>query len=106
MGVLENYVMLETGIPTRLHFTDHRLERRTITDPGTGQPGSRNVLIFDVDRMDGRAVGAKYSIMSEKHAEQFRPFLADKRYTRCEYTIVRSGEGFRTTYSVTPTPLA
>jgi len=106
MGVLENYVILETGVPSRLHFTDHHIERRTITDPGTGQPGSRNVLVFEVDRMDGRAVAGKYSIMSEKHAAQFEPFLKDKRYAGYEFTIVRTGEGFRTSYSVTPTPLA
>ena len=105
MGVLENYVMLETGIPTRLHFTDHRIERRTITDPLTLQPGSRNVLVFEVDRMDGRTVTAKYTTMAEKHAAQFQPYLADKRYTLYEFTIVRNGEGFRTTYSMTPTPL-
>jgi thiamine biosynthesis lipoprotein ApbE len=105
MGVLENYVLLETGIPTRLHFTDHRIERRLITDPQTGQPTTRNVLVFDVDKMDGRAVAAKYSIMAEKHAAQFEPYLADKMYTKYEFTIVRSGEGFRTNYSVTPTPL-
>jgi hypothetical protein len=105
MGVLENYVMLETGIPTRLHFTDHHIERRTITDPGTGQPGTRSVLVLEADRMDGRPVAAKYSVMSQKHAAQFEPYLPDKKYTQFEFTIVRSGEGFRTTYSVTPTPL-
>jgi thiamine biosynthesis lipoprotein ApbE len=106
MGVLENYVILETGIPTRLHFTDHRKERRPITDTQTGQPTTRNVLVFEVDRMDGRAVAAKYSVMAEKHATQFEPYLADKRYTRYEFTIVRNGEGYRTVYSLTPTPLA
>jgi thiamine biosynthesis lipoprotein ApbE len=105
MGVLENYVLLETGIPTRLHFTDHRIERRLITDQQTGQPTTRNVLVLDVDRMDGRAVAAKYSVMAEKHAAQFEPYLADKSYTKFEFTIVRTGEGFRTTYSTTPTPL-
>jgi hypothetical protein len=105
MGVLENYVILETGIPTRLHFTDHRIERRTITDPGTGLAGTRNVLVFEVDRMDGRSVAGKYSIMSEKHAAQFEPFLETKRYLTFEFTIVRNGEGFRTVYSVTPAPI-
>jgi hypothetical protein len=105
MGVLQNYVMLETGVPTRVHFTDHHIERRTITDPVTGQPASRNVLVFNVDRMDGRPVDALYSVMAEKHAAQFEPYLKDKRYANFEFTIVRSGEGFRTSYSVTPTPI-
>lgn len=105
MGILQNIVLLEPGIPTRLHFIDHHIERRTITDPVTGQPGSRNVLVFDVDRMDGQAVISKFSTMSEKLAAKFEPYLKDKSYTRFEFTIVQNGEGFRTTYSVTPTPL-
>jgi len=105
MGVLENYVILETGIPTRLHFTNHIITRRVITDPTTGGPTSRNVLVFDVDRMDGRPVVARYSTMSEKHAAQFEPYLADKRYRDYEFTITRTGEGFRTTWSLTPVPV-
>jgi len=104
MGVLENYVILETGIPTRLHFTDHRIQRRTITDPITGEAGSRNVLVLEVDRMDGRPVIAKYSTMSEKHAAQFEPYLEEKRYRDYEFTITRTGEGFLTQYSVSVVP--
>jgi hypothetical protein len=106
MGVLENYVMLENNVPTRLHFTDHHIESRTITDPVTGEPAKRKVLVFEVDRMDGRAVEAKYSTMSEKHAAQFEPYLGEKSYRNFTFTIVRSGEGFRTSYSITPTPLS
>jgi hypothetical protein len=105
MGVLENYVMLETGIPTRLHFTDHRIQRRTVTDPVTGEPASRNVLVLDVDRMDGRPAVAKYSTMSEKHAMQFEPYLEGKRYRDYEFTITRTGEGFLTQYSVSVVPI-
>jgi len=66
--VLENYVMLETGVPARLHFSDHVIQRRTVTDPITGGPTIRNVLVFDVDLLNGRDAAAKYSIMAEKHA--------------------------------------
>jgi hypothetical protein len=104
MGVLQNYVILEAGIPTRLHFIDHHIERRTITDPVTGQPGSRAVLVFEVDRMDGQPVISKFSTMAEKLAAIFEPYLPTKSYTAFEFTIVQSGEGFRTVYSVTPTP--
>ena len=76
-----------------------------ITDPLTGGPGSRNALVFDVDRMDGRPVGAKYSTMSEKHAAQFEPYLPDKRYRSYDFTIIRTGEGFRTSYSLTAIPI-
>lgn len=102
MGVLENYVILETGIPTRLHFTDHSIRRREITDPETGQPAMRKALVFSVDKMDGRAIDALYSTISEKHATSFEPYLANKEYRDYEFVITRSGEGFRTSYSVTP----
>lgn len=105
MTVLVNHVILETGVPARLHFTDHRIERRTITDPVTGEGASRQVLVFNVDRLDGHTVAAQYSTMSDKHASQFEPYLAEKQYRDFEFTIVRSGEGFRTSYSVHVTPL-
>jgi hypothetical protein len=105
MGVLENYAILETGIPTTLHFTDHHIETRGITDPATGQPTSRKVLVFEVDKMDGRPVAAKYSTMSEKHAAQFQPYLADKSYTKFEFTITKTGQSYRTSYSVAVTPV-
>lgn len=98
--VLENYVMLETGVPTRVHFTDHVIQKRTVTDPITGGPTTRNVLVFDVDLLNGREVAAKYSIMAEKHAGQFSAYLKDKSYRDYDVIITRSGEGFRTSWSV------
>ena len=98
--VLENYVMLETGVPARVHFTDHVIQARTVTDPITGGPTTRNVLVFDVDELNGRKVAAKYSIMAEKHAGQFSAYLADKSYRDYDVVITRSGEGFRTSWSV------
>ncbi len=103
--VLQNYVMLDTGVPARLHFSDHVIERRTITDPLTGQPASRNVLVLEVDKLNGREVAAKYSIMAEKHASQFAPYLTDKSYRVYEFVITRNGEGFRTTWSVQVIPI-
>lgn len=104
MGVLENYVMLETGIPTRLHFSDHSIRVREITDPETGQPAKRKALVFNVDKMDGRFVEALYSTISDKHANQFEPYLEGKRYRDFEFTITKTGEGFRTVYSLAVTP--
>jgi hypothetical protein len=77
-----------------MHFTDHHIERRTITDPNTGLPSIRNVLVFDVDRLNGASVGALFSTMAEKLAMQFEPYLADKSYSKYEVIITQSGEGF------------
>jgi len=102
--VLENYVILETGVPARIHFTDHVIQRRTVTDPLTNEPTTRNVLVFEVDRLNGRDVAAKYSIMAEKHAGQFAPYLPKKDYRDYDFVITRSGEGFRTSWSLQVIP--
>lgn len=102
--VLENYVLLETGVPARVHFIDHVIQRRTVTDPITGGPATRNVLVFDVDLLNGREVAAKYSIMAEKHAGQFSAYLADKSYRDFDFLITRTGEGFRTSWSLQVLP--
>ena len=98
--VLQNIVMLEDGKPARLHFTDHTVEKRTINDPNTGRPGIRNVLVFNVDRLDGRAVDARYSTMAEKLAAQFETYLSDKSYRNYEIIITQTGEGFQRRWSV------
>ena len=102
--VLENYVILTTGVPGRLHFTDHVIMARTITDPITGGPTTRNVLIFEVDQFNGKSVAAKYSIMAEKHASQFVPYLDDKSYRDYDFIITPVGEGFRRTWSMQVLP--
>jgi hypothetical protein len=103
--VLENYVLLETGKPARVHFVDHVIQKRTVTDPITGGPTTRSVLVLDVDRLNGREVTSKYSIMAEKHAGQFEPYLKDKSYRDYDFVITRSGEGFRTSWAVQVIPL-
>lgn len=103
--VLQNYVMLQPDTPTRLHFRDHVITRRTITDPITLQPAGRNVLEFEVDRVDGREVESKLSIMAEKFAILFEPYLADRSYVNYDFIVTVSGEGFRRTFSVQAIPL-
>ena len=68
MTVLQNTIILENGIPARVHITDHHLERRTITEPTTGRPVVRNTLVLDVDTLDGRPAQAVLTTMAEKLA--------------------------------------
>ena len=98
--VLENYVILQTGIPATMHFYDHVIERRDITDTTTGAPTSRNALIFEVDELNGRKVTSKLSTLSEKLAGEFEPYLGDKSYRNYDVVITKQGTGFRTRYSV------
>lgn len=102
--VLQNNVILQNGIPTRLHFTDHRIEKRTITEPATGRQVLRSVLALDVDQLDGRPVVAILSTMAEKLAGQFAPYLTDKSYVNFNFTITQLGDGFTRTWSVKVTP--
>ena len=104
--VLQNIVMLVNDKPSRLHLADHSIEPRTITDPVTRRPGVRNVLVFEVDRLDGAAVQAKWSTMAEKLAMQFEPYLRDKSYRDYEIVITQSGEGFMRRWSVQFIPLS
>lgn len=103
-SVLENYIILETGVPARLHFTDHAFLRKMITDPLTGEPTTRNTLVFMVDRRDAREVKAQYSVIAEKHALQFQPYLDKKEYRDYDFIITKTGEGFRTSWSLQVIP--
>ena len=98
--VLQNYVMLETGIPARMHFTDHNILRKDITDSLTGGGTSRNALVFEVDQLNGLPVTAQFSTLAEKLAMEFKPYLDDKSYRDYDVQITKHGSGFRTSYSV------
>jgi len=104
MAVLLNYVELEDGVPSRFHFRDHALVRKTITDPVTLQPASRNTLVMEVNTLDGQPLESKFSIMAEKLASQFEPYLADKSYRNYDFTITAVGSGFRRSWTVLVTP--
>ncbi len=103
--VLQNYVILEEGIPARVHFYNHVIERRTITDPQTGSPVERQVLVLDVDRLNNQAVSAKYSTMSQKHADQFAAYLPNRGYANFDFVITMLGTGFRRSWTVQVIPL-
>jgi len=93
--VLQNYIILEEGIPAALHFTDHVITAREITDPVTQETKTVNALVFSVDELNGRPVSAHYSTVSEKHALTFQPYLDGKKYARYTFVITQMGKGFR-----------
>ena len=102
--VLQNIVILEDGVPARLHFADHSIEKRTITAPVSGRPGVRNVLVFEVDTLNGAPVVARFSTMAEKLAGLFEPYLREKTYTKFDFIITQLGEGFMRRWSVQAVP--
>jgi hypothetical protein len=102
--VLQNYVILQNDVPARLHFTDHRIEPRTITSPDTLQPAIKNTLVLDVDRLNGLPVHAILSTMAEKLASQFTPYLEKKLYTSYEFVITQRGDGYLRKWTVQAIP--
>jgi len=98
--VLQNTIILQEGVPARLHFYNHHIEPRTITDATTQQGVIRNTLVMNVDRLDGRAVEAVLTTMAEGLAQQLGPYLPDKSYKNFEVIITQRGEGFRRRWSL------
>jgi hypothetical protein len=90
---ISNWVKLLPGIPIRVHFVDHAIVVRQIVDPVTKNQKSVESLQFTVDRLDGNPVSKNMSIVSERLAGEFGPFLTDKRYVKYEFVIVKDAAG-------------
>lgn len=110
---LGNYVILEDGVPERLHFVSHTLETRTITDPKTLQPAARNVALFQVDRVNGQLLimnGVPYtailSVMAEGLYGKLEAYLPGNVYRDYEFIITKRGIGYTTKYTVEVIPLS
>lgn len=102
--VLQNYVILQPGVPARLHFLSHQVVVKTIADPVTGRDKRVQSLQFEVDELNGKAVVSAYSTISQKHAQDFAVFLSGERYRDYDFLITMTGEGFRREYQVQPIP--
>lgn len=91
---LENWVKLPIGVEVRLHFREYRVTARPITDPTFGVARSVQTLLLLVDREDGVPVDKVLSIVSEKLANEFKPYLGDGSYRDYEWFLVKDGPGF------------
>lgn len=98
--VLQNYVILQPGVPARVHFTDHRIINKTVTDPVSQKAKPLQALEFDVDELDGRPVAAVYSTVSQKHANDFAPYLPQQRYRAYDFVLTMTGSGYLREYQV------
>jgi len=92
--VIENFVKLRPGVEKKLHFYEHEIVTRVITDPILKMRKKVQSLVFLVDREDGVKVDKMYSIVSEKHAAEFAGYLPGKRYRRFEFVVVKDAPGF------------
>ena len=93
-AVIENFVVLKPGIPVTMHFSDHRVVSRAITDPVRLVPVTRETLLFYVDEIGGTKVDKMYSILSQKHAAEFAGYLPGKKYVGYRFTVVKDAPGF------------
>ena len=99
--VLTNYIALVAGVPTRMHFTDDYKIERTINDrERPGYTKRINSLVFQVDELEGEDVARTFSVMSQKLAAHFEPFLADRRYRGYDFIVTQMGDGFMKDWNV------
>jgi len=101
-NLLMNYVALVPGVPTRMHFTDDYYVDREIADKETGKPKRIKSLVFWVDELDGEDTARTFSILSQKLAAHFEPFLPSKDYTHYDFIITQIGDGFLKDWNVQP----
>lgn len=101
-NLLMNYVALVPGIPTRMHYTDDYYVERTIADRETGKPKTIRSLVFWVDELNGEDAARTFSILSQKLAAHFEPFLPNKDYTHYDFIITQIGDGFLKDWNVQP----
>ena len=99
-NLLMNYVALEPGIPTRMHFTDDYFVDREVADRETGKPKRIHSLVLWVDELNGEDSARTFSILSQKLAAHFEPFLKDKGYLPYDFIITEMGSGFYKDWNV------
>ncbi len=86
---LGNWVVLKPGVEVKLHFKEHRITPRAIKDPFWKVDRMVNSLLFLVDREDGQPVDKMFSVISDRLAQEFEPYLVDGSYKLYEWTIVK-----------------
>lgn len=91
---LENWVKLPIGKVVCMHFKDYRVTPRQITDPMFGVPRTVESLVFLVDKVDGAPVDKTFSVVSEKLAQEFEPYLEDGSYKNYTWCLVKDAAGF------------
>ena len=101
-NLLMNYIALSAGVPTRMHFTDDYYIDREIADKETGKPKRVRSLVFWVDELNGEACARTFSILSQKLAAHFDPFLKGKEYTGYDFIVTQMGDGFYKDWNVQP----
>lgn len=86
---LGNWVILKPGVEVRLHFKDYRITPREIEDQLWKQTRTVQSLLFLVDRENGAPVDKMFSVISDRLAQEFDPYLKDGSYKDYEWTLIK-----------------
>jgi len=90
---ISNFVQLTPGVPVRLHFKDHAVSKRVITDPIRKVQVERESLMMYVDKVNGEAVDKVFSVLSQRLAAELSAYLPAKGYTSYEFVIIKDSAG-------------
>jgi len=77
-----------------MHFREYRVTPRQITDPMFGVPRTVTSLVFLVDQVDGAPVDKTFSVVSERLAQEFEPYLEDGSFRDYVWCLVKDAAGF------------
>ena len=91
---LENWVKLPVGKVVCMHFREYRVTPRQITDPMFGVARTVTSLVFLVDQVDGVQVDKTFSVVSERLAQEFEPYLEDGSFRDYVWCLVKDAAGF------------
>lgn len=85
------YIVLEPFRPVRLVFDKFGRMTQEVTDPVLGWEKKVPTLKFHVIEKNGKKVDTVYSVLSVKLMKEFEPYLANERFRRYAFTIVKDG---------------
>jgi len=100
----ENWVILRPAMRVKLHFYDHALVTKTITDPVTGRTKSVQSLTMYVDLENDKKVDKMFSVISIKLAQAISAYIPDRRYRDYVFVIEKPIEKFAPPYIVEVIP--
>lgn len=76
-----------------MRFKEYRVTSRQITDPYFNTPRTVESLLFLVSYVNGEPVDKTFSVLSEKLAQEFEPYLDDGTYKLYNWCIIKDSAG-------------
>ncbi|OGN97561.1 MAG: hypothetical protein A2Y89_06760 [Chloroflexi bacterium RBG_13_51_18] len=100
--VLMNYIQLQAGVPTRMHFSDDYVIERTILERESGKEKIVTSLVFWCDELNGEPAARTFSILSQKLRAHFEPYRKGKKYADYDFIVTGMGSGWYSDWNVQP----